>query len=153
MASCDPRRTVTWLGTTGAGLLLATLAGTAVASYAVSGVDPFYFSGVGLRTPQATPDRRLEADIVPQTTSSFPGMPGDQYYYYRPPAVTASYDAVPIKPAPAVDIIETARPSDRDATDEDISVPPVAEDRTTQPNPNPVMPSDEQTTEANAATE
>jgi len=153
MAMKDPRRTVTWLGTVSAGILFASLAGAAAASYAVSGVDPIYSSGIGLRAPRTMPDRSLQADVTPQTASAFPSIPGDQYYYYRPPVVTASYDAAPVKPEPTVDMIESAASSDRDATVEGKSDPQVVDVRAIQPIADPSTSGDDQITETNAATE
>lgn len=153
MAAGDPRRTVTRLGTAGAGLIVAILAGTAAASYAISGVDPFYFSGVGLRASPAVSNPSPETDVNPQTASTFPSVPGDQYYYYRPPAVTASYDAAPIKLEPAFDITDTVRPSDRYVTDNDVNDPQAVDDRVTQPTSKPSTPNDEQMADPNVSAE
>jgi hypothetical protein len=92
----DPRRVVERLGLGAVGFLVAVGIGTGAASYAVSGVDPFYFNGgSSLRSHQPLSDRASAADNMTSTSDTFPSVPGDQYYYYRPPPVTASYDAHP----------------------------------------------------------
>ncbi|THD37993.1 MAG: hypothetical protein E7773_03195 [Sphingomonas sp.] len=88
----NPDRALRSLGLGAIGALVTACAGLGASNYTVSNINPIYFSGVESHSPQPFPESG-DADATLAATTAFPGMPGDQYYYYRPPPVTASYDA------------------------------------------------------------
>lgn len=107
---------------TAIGVLVTASVGLGASSYTVSNINPIYFGSLESRRAQPLSNNM---DPAYSTPPSFPSMPGDQYYYYRPPPVTASYDAVP--PAETTDVNLPAEPdrSSRNQTvdDEDGAVP------------------------------
>lgn len=121
----DPRSVVERIGLGAVGLLVAIGAGTGAASYAISGVDPFYFSGGGLRSPRPSFDGTSAPNDAPSSSTTFPSVPGDHYYYYRAPPVTASYDA---RPRYETTISEPLRDGPRASEPNDRDVPSVESD-------------------------
>lgn len=106
------------LGLCAIGLLVTVGAGTGAASYAMAGVDPFYFTGSGARSSKPPSVSAAADGTTISSSSTFPSIAGDQYYYYGPPPVTASYDAVPPN-APAVVDRSSDRASRAESSGED----------------------------------
>lgn len=112
ISRADPRCTTARLAIGMTGLLVAIGTGIAAASYAISGINPLYFNQSSYRAPVSAAVNTGSGELSTGKAAFFPS-PGDQYYYYRAPPVTASYDAQPIPTDDALDRDQRAN-TDRD---------------------------------------